>query len=164
MKSNPKIFVTSDTHFGHENIMEYENRPFSCALEMNNVMIENWNKCVGKTDVVYHLGDVGLMRDQELAEIIGRLNGKKILTLGNHDKSVQWGYMVGFDAVMEACSFKYKHWHLDMSHCPFLVYESHIRLHGHTHQREHSSKDLLHVGVDQWGYAPVELDKLLKQR
>ena len=38
----------SDTHFGHENIIQYCNRPFTCADEMDEYMVDQWNKCVGK--------------------------------------------------------------------------------------------------------------------
>lgn len=51
------IFFTSDTHFWHENIIKFCNRPFSSVEEMNDTIIENWNKVVGENDIVFHLGD-----------------------------------------------------------------------------------------------------------
>ena len=51
------VFVTSDLHFGHKNIIKYENRPFKDVEEMDQKLIENWNNKVGKDDTVYILGD-----------------------------------------------------------------------------------------------------------
>lgn len=53
------IFFIADTHFEEENIVRYENRPFTSVETMNEEMIANWNKQVGSQDVVYILGDFG---------------------------------------------------------------------------------------------------------
>ena len=80
-----RIFVVADTHFNHENIIRYCNRPFNNVYEMNEKIIENWNSVVEKDDTVYHLGDYGFGKKEELQEIFNRLNGIKYLIMGNHD-------------------------------------------------------------------------------
>ena len=80
------IFFTADTHFGHRNILEYENRPYSCIEEMDEALICNWNRAIGPRDTVYHLGDVSAHKIDKTREILGRLNGKIYLIQGNHDK------------------------------------------------------------------------------
>ena len=52
------IFFTADTHFGHNNVIRFCNRPFSSAAEMDEVMIRNWNARVTGGDTVYILGDM----------------------------------------------------------------------------------------------------------
>lgn len=79
------IFLTSDHHFCHTNILtfEAEARPFASVEEMNEKLIENWNSVVGHNDTVWHLGDV-LFGNRNF-HILDRLNGRKNLVLGNHD-------------------------------------------------------------------------------
>ena len=79
-----KYFI-ADTHFNHENIIRYCNRPFENSNEMNEYIINKWNSVVNENDVVYHLGDVGFGNTEELKQLVGRLNGTKILIRGNHD-------------------------------------------------------------------------------
>ena len=55
--SDPKIFVTSDTHWFHNNIIKYSNRPWEDVDLMSEALIRNWNNVVGEKDIVYHLGD-----------------------------------------------------------------------------------------------------------
>ncbi|MDU1890082.1 MAG: metallophosphoesterase family protein [Dysgonomonas sp.] len=85
---NPKIWFTSDTHFGHKNIIKFSERPFVDVDEMNETMIQRWNEVVGENDIVYHLGDFAFLTAGKLRQIISRLNGKICLIKGNHDESV----------------------------------------------------------------------------
>jgi calcineurin-like phosphoesterase family protein len=83
----PKIFVTSDQHFGHTNIINICKRPFNSVWEMNECLINNYNKLVDQNDHVYILGDMFFKINKHKAvDIIKRLNGKKFLVRGNHDK------------------------------------------------------------------------------
>ena len=44
-------------HFGHENVIRFDNRPFADANEMDKCMVSYWNMRVTKNDTVYILGD-----------------------------------------------------------------------------------------------------------
>lgn len=79
------IYFIADTHFNHENIIKYRNRPFKNSQEMNEYIIKKWNSIVKENDIVYHLGVVGFGTTEMLKDIVGRLNGIKILLRGNHD-------------------------------------------------------------------------------
>lgn len=79
-------WVISDTHFGHKNVITYDSRPFKDVAEMDEALIENWNSVVKPGDTIYHLGDFAFYSEDKVCGILERLNGNKILILGNHDK------------------------------------------------------------------------------
>lgn len=79
-------FFTSDTHFGHARIIELCNRPFDDISHMDEMLIANWNDVVSPEDEVFHLGDVALGPWERWHNILTRLNGFKILVVGNHDR------------------------------------------------------------------------------
>lgn len=96
----PRIFLIGDTHFSHENIISYCNRPFKNANEMNERLIQNWNSVINKNDIVYVVGDFALCGKQKLIEIALRLNGRKRLILGNHDQASKDTYRAaGFEFI-----------------------------------------------------------------
>lgn len=80
------IFFTSDLHLGHANILRYDNRPFSCIQEHDEMLISRWNEAVGQKDEVRLLGDVSWHGPKKTAALLARLNGRIHLVLGNHDK------------------------------------------------------------------------------
>lgn len=79
-------FFTSDTHFGHANIIRYCDRPFKDIYHMDETIVNNWNSVVGDTDVVYHLGDLALGPSSRWHDILTSLNGYKVFVVGNHDR------------------------------------------------------------------------------
>lgn len=83
-----KVFFTSDTHFGHKNIIRHCNRPFKGTEEMFQTIKENWNNKVGKEDTIFILGDLFFRCSPSYASHkFAHLNGRKILVRGNHDSS-----------------------------------------------------------------------------
>ena len=79
------VFFTADTHFPHENILQYCARPFVSAEEMDEVLCANWNAAVRPTDSVYHLGDEAFGDVESFLLRLRGLTGKKFLIPGNHD-------------------------------------------------------------------------------
>lgn len=141
-------WVVSDTHFGHYNIIKYCNRPYATCEEMDEALISNWNNVVKPNDVVFHLGDFGMIRHSDssinnIKNIIKRLNGDIYLILGNHDRSFStdlsvW-YMMGFKKVYD-CPILFMDKYI-LSHEPIsgkngidLQYHPHLKnIHGHIH-------------------------------
>ena len=83
------IYFISDTHFYHKKIIKYVNRPFKDVEEMNNTLINNWNKRVKHKDEVYILGDFSFGNKEQTLDLLNKLNGRKYLIKGNHDRVVK---------------------------------------------------------------------------
>ena len=83
-EESSRCYFTSDTHFGHANIIKFCNRPFKNVEEMNQKLIENWNSVVGPNDLVFHLGDFAFGGQPLWRYIREQLNGNIILIKGNH--------------------------------------------------------------------------------
>lgn len=83
-----EIFVTSDHHFDHKNILKYQphTRPFNTVEEMESGLISRHNHMVGPKDEVYFLGDFAFASEQKVLEILEQMNGRKYFIFGNHDK------------------------------------------------------------------------------
>ena len=81
------VFVVSDTHFQHQNIIRFcdWSRPFDTVEEMNEAIVKNWNSVVSPDDTVYHLGDCFMGQLETVAKYGFRLNGKIHVIPGNHD-------------------------------------------------------------------------------
>lgn len=85
------IWFTSDTHFGHKNILRFcpNTRQGNTPDEMNEILIRNWQTVVQPTDRVYMLGDVFFCNSYEARKIMARLPGQKHLVFGNHDNVIK---------------------------------------------------------------------------
>ena len=134
-----KNFYISDLYFGHWNIIRYDNRPFKSIEEMDNALIENWNKVVSNKDMVYILGDISWHDENKTVEIFKQLNGIKVLIRGNHD-NIKGGSEL---AKCFTSTQDYAELYLDkknkviMSHYPILFWNGQFRnsihLYGHVH-------------------------------
>ena len=134
-----KNFYISDLHFGHWNIVRYDNRPFKSIEEMDNTLIENWNKVVSNEDMVYILGDISWHDENKTAEIFKQLNGIKVLIRGNHD-NIRGGSELAkcFTSTQDYAELYLDKKHkIIMSHYPILFWNGQFRntihLYGHVH-------------------------------
>lgn len=164
------VFLTSDSHFGHANILTFlrtDGKPlrvFPNVHAMDEHMIERWNSVVGPKDKVYHLGDV-CMRWQSLPRVMPRLNGRKVLLKGNHDTAELKKYLPWF--------YDIRAYHrLDkrflLSHIPLHVSQLArfpVNIHGHLHEKEvcqwpggPADERYYSVCVERTNYTPVPFD------
>lgn len=155
-----KVFIISDTHFAHAAIINYCNRPFASVEEMDETMIKNWNETVSNKDVVIHLGDFGLGKKEYIASIVKRLNGKKILILGNHDNWSEQTYRdMGFHTVSRF-PILYNDWYL-CSHAPLQMFQNvpYKNCFGHVHNDPvyQNTPNAECYCVERTGYRPVLL-------
>lgn len=152
-------YVISDTHFGHENIIGYCHRPFANADEMDEKMVTLWNEMVKPTDRVYHLGDVAMHKSS--LQVVSRLNGHKLLVLGNHD-------IYDVSLYLDA-GFKSVHGCLVRNGILFSHYPGHLlsvnrynaNVHGHMHDHTGLGRPYINVSMEVTDYRPVPLDFLI---
>lgn len=162
-------FFTSDLHFGHANVIRYCNRPFNSAAEMNEALINNWNSVVSPNDTIYILGDVFFCQPSEAVEILSRLNGRKHLVYGNHDKQIKSNRQVQqFFEVIHPDLYEKKideHF-VTMCHYPMASwnksFHGSFQLHGHIHGKTPMNSQMRRydVGVDANGYHPVKWETI----
>lgn len=128
-----ETYFTSDHHFGHKNILEYEKeaRPFNSVEEMNEKLITNWNNTVSPKDNVFHLGDFAFGKHN--ISIADRLHGHKRLIMGNHDIYDHHLYLQYFEKIFGCLFWK----SCVLTHIPVhhnnLGSRAFLNVHGHLH-------------------------------
>jgi len=182
-----KTFFTGDTHFGHENVIKFDGRPFETVEEMDNELIRRWNAKVDKGDLVYVLGDmIWKSRNDDAPTLIKSLNGQIILIKGNHDRFLHnakaKAALAGIkdsddicvtleDGTKKRCI---------LSHYFIPMYNGHrhqaIHLHAHSHftdeadfevdfaeelNKKGCKNEIYNVGCMYWNYEPVTLDEII---
>lgn len=158
-----KIFVISDTHFYHKNILKFCDRPFSSIEEMNDTMLNNWNNVVSENDIVYHLGDFGLGNKTKLENIFDSLNGTKYLIRGNHDIRSNVHKFNWVD-IYDLTTINYKEKNFVLCHYPMQswdrMYYGSIHLYGHVHNNviPIELENMYNVSADVINFTPKLLD------
>ena len=182
-----KVFFTGDLHFGHENVLKFDNRPFATVEEMDAELIRRWNNKVTNEDIVYVLGDMIWKTYNDNAQnLIKSLNGKIVLIKGNHDRFIHDSkakeLLVGIKDYDDICvnledGTKRR---LILSHYFIPMYNGHryqaIHLHAHSHftyeadfkvdfaeqlNRMGCRNQIYNVGCMYWNYEPVTLDEII---
>ena len=178
------IWVISDTHFRHENILKFTDyntgklvrgHLFDNVDEMDEHMIERWNSVVKQGDLVYHLGDV-VMGDKEwFKRNWPRLNGSKRLIVGNHD-DIKFLSSGGFFKKVSMWRM-FPEFGLMFSHVPLHTsnlyrlkerglewkddnLESLLNVHGHIHQQPSPEGPYRNMSVEAIDYTPVNIEEL----
>lgn len=156
------IFLLSDTHLNHRNIIKYCNRPFSDVDEMNDTIVKNWNKTVKEDDTVHFLGDLCFPRGEKDAEYwLSKLNGKINTSIkGNHDKE-------GIDSYY----LDYKGYTFMLVHFPQNRGDwENWMIHGHKHSNDintfpfiNMKNKTVNVSVEMINYTPVNIDRIIEE-
>lgn len=182
-----KVFFTSDIHFGHENVIRFDGRPFATVEEMDAELIRRWNAKVGKGDLVYVLGDfIWKTRNEDAPSLIKSLNGQIILIKGNHDRFLHnakakaaLAGVKDYDDICVTLEDGTKK-RCVLSHYFIPMYNGHfyqgIHLHGHSHFTDEADfevdfaaklnaegirNEIYNVGCMYWNYEPMTLDEII---
>lgn len=185
-----EIFFTSDTHYGHENlVMKFKdkdgvrarinpstNSPFESLEEHDEYLIEQHNKVVSVNDKVYHGGDFAF-NINVIKRILPRLNGRIKIMLGNHDpidsminsgklfKSVRyWRFFNSSNSpISNENSFLLSH--VPVPHQEFK-HRVNYNVHGHTHHHlmmtdsNEIDKAYVNICVEKTNYSPIHIEEL----
>lgn len=160
------IWVISDTHFGHQNIIDYCGRPFKTYHEADQVMVENWNSVVKPGDKVYHLGDVYMGSGEYAWEILKRLHGQKRLILGNHDDPTskvltKWFRKINLWRVWKDHGLLFTHVPVHPSTISKRDGTTRwINVHGHIHNNKSPDGPYRCVCVEQTNYTPIHIEDI----
>jgi calcineurin-like phosphoesterase family protein len=156
------IWLISDTHFNHENILKFCRPEFESVSHMNETIINNWNRVVKPGDKVYHLGDVFFGSKEDFKSLWPRLNGKKRLVVGNHDdikflssggffsKVYMWRIFKEFDCVLT---------HVPINEENFRKVS--LNIHGHTHEKGSPKGPYKSVCCELINYTPVNIESFV---
>ena len=176
------IYYIADMHFGHTNVIRFDNRPFADTEQMDEVLIQNWNERVTADDTVYVLGDAFWKNEENSIRIMQQLNGHKHLIQGNHDR-VKGKLRPYWESIKQYAEVNDEHRLVILSHYPILFYKNQhygaVMLYGHVHNtREWSLVEkwkneqwtmgipsrLINVGcmMAYMNYTPRTLDELLE--
>lgn len=176
--NHQNIWFASDYHFLHANVIKYDNRPFEDVLEMNEVLIDNWNELVDDKDIVFYLGDLSFERNgNETKKIVDQLKGKIHYILGNHDDEKKIAKLNRFETISDYVNLLVddednprKKQGIIMMHYPILSWDKahhgDWHLHGHCHQSlankkiEYYNRKVLDVGCNGWEYKPVSYNEI----
>lgn len=178
------IWVISDTHLFHNNILHFKDKDgsrvrgdrFDNVEQMNECMLENWNSVVKPGDIVYHLGDVFMGDKENFKKFWPKFNGSKRLVVGNHDdiiflsqggffKKVQmWRMFPEFGLLFSHVPLQinslYRYGSKDDLENTIVEPELMLNVHGHIHQNPSPEGPYRCVCVEHTDYTPVNIEEL----
>lgn len=177
-----KIFVCSDHHFGHQNILNFRGndgnliRPgFKDVHDMNETIVQNHNNTVRPHDIVYFLGDFSFGNKENIGKFATRLIGRKRLILGNHDYNAK-DYVPFFDEIMSWRMFSKEyvvplilcHYPLHSSSFAYRADSTAINVHGHIHEKtvenNFENSQWVNVAMERCNYTPVDLTDIANKK
>lgn len=163
MKQKTNYWITTDTHFGHDAVKKFCNRPD----DFENKIIRGLKINVKENDILIHLGDVAFYKHEYWNEQIMSIKCKKWLLYGNHDKSKSYSWFLshGWDCVARHIKVELFGKNILFSHIPSMIDNFDLNIHGHFHNTDHrrhepelniGNKHIL-IALEYTNYQPCNL-------
>jgi len=165
-----QIWWTSDWHLGHFRIISYTGRPFKTLIEMDEIIIKNFNERVGEDDLCFFLGDFCMKRSSEASEAPqnafeyyrSQLKCKNIIFIrGNHD-----GHN-NVKSPIESLVIQHGGKRIYLTHDPkYAKYDFFFNFTGHTHGKYGKFQKVgkkgynVDLSVENWEYRPVDYNEI----
>lgn len=164
------IWFHSDPHFGHKNIIKYENRPFKDTNEMDEHIIQKWNSVVKDNDLVFLLGDIFFCKAERQQYVVNRLKGRVHVIRGNHDYGVSNGKFKNTFGWDIHNYYFFENFLLSHKPEPLINLQTikELGIHGNIHGHVHSQIDGLDqdfykcVSVECIDYMPIHFEEIKK--
>ena len=163
-----RVFVISDLHFDHKNIIRFCNRPFSSTGKMNRTLVDNWNRVIDEDDRVYYLGDMTYGRRSRSIDFwLSKLNGEIRFIRGNHDTDT----ITRAEVIENKFPIRYKGRELLLMHDPYRPsgWDGWI-IHGDKHNNDlirhphvHHKNKTINVCAELTRYTPMSLDEIISK-
>ena len=145
LTAGERVWMTSDLHFLHTNIISYCDRPFFDADSMTDALIATLKKVPNDEFIIFG-GDMAMGNYEKSVELIRLLPGRKILIVGNHDLSRDGKCKLAreknlFEAVVPFLAWQGLQRRLVVvSHYPLMVPDTYkntpiLNYHGHLHEK-----------------------------
>lgn len=175
-------FFTSDLHFGSDESIITDARPFKDASDFENQVIKQWNKVTRKDDVIYVIGDLidchsaDTLKPVKELEVVKKIKAKIVLILGNNEERIiKYHFDDDYDKFREHClALGY----LDVKREDDIIIggvefhlthkakdhvEGKLNLFGHSHKAMGQYKSFgFHIGCDLNNYQPYSEKDIMK--
>lgn len=158
-----KVWVWSDLHFGHKNIIRFSNRPFPDVPTMDEMLVQNFNALVQPDDISIWVGDVAFLQDTEANKLLHRCNGYKIQIVGNHDFNKRNLKKLHFNETHIVYNLQINDRVVAFTHYPMdNLPKGWYNIHGHVHigKADLSSNRHINVNCEFIDYKPIRLETL----
>lgn len=133
-----KLYI-GDWHYGHANVLAYDNRPFADVDDMNKQLCCMWKENVRPDDIVYILGDMFWCDAKYAIPVLEELPGQKFLIKGNHDRIHKSGYESQFVKITEYLEVEDEGNKIILCHYPIPCFKNHYRGYYHFYAHVHTS-------------------------
>jgi len=168
--SNRRVFLISDSHFDHQNIIRYTNRNFSDYHSMNRTMLHRWNSEVQENDSVLFIGDLTYGRDSKgIPFWLSRLHGNITMIKGSHDKIEE---VKEFHRITKLTLENHPEIPFLLIHDPKEIKSSEWKgwkIHGHIHNNNYEKypfingeEKTINVSAELLDYTPLNIEKLFE--
>jgi len=168
-----KIFVSSDHHIFHSNILKFTNRDgelirpgFDNVNQMNEYILDRHNSLVNPDDIWYCLGDLTMSYSEDAIKFIHKFNGRKRLIVGNHDDLKKAAKSNLFQKIQMWRMFP--EYEIVLSHVPLhfsslrrQTNKMLLNVHGHCHQNDSPEGPYYNVSLEYINYYPINIEEII---
>lgn len=176
-------YYISDLHFGNEKALKIDEQDHIGMRSRAEMIVERWNNTVSEKDEVYIIGDVLWPANAAVGiEFLKKLNGRKHLITGNHEKCDSAQFKACFESEDKFSEIIDEGRKVFLCHYPIMFFPGQHKdgymLYGHVHttqdydlilkwradmEKEGLNNKIFNVGcmVDYMNFIPRTLDELI---